>query len=98
MPRRVFRHILADSIQIGTAAAHKALPLSPNQREYFEYFIRRFNSRIHQNLALQRNVPRLGEECKREACRQTESVLAVAAAMIELQFEIGRSFAFLGNV
>ena len=84
-------------VQIGTAPADKALPLAAHQRQDFEDLVGRLNARVDQNFPGQRNVARLGEESKRKARGQTETVFAIASAPIEVQFQIGGDLRLRGE-
>ena len=79
-------------MQIRAAPAHKAFPLPAHHRQNLEQPISRLHPRVHQNFALQRHAPRLGQESKRKLCRQAEAVLAVASAPLEFQIHLRGGF------
>src|SRR5215467_2789857 len=93
MARRVVRQVFANAVEIRAAATHKAFPLTAHQGEDFEDFVGRVNSRIDQDFARQRYMPRLRQKSEGKTRRQTETIFLVSATLIELQLQVGNPLA-----
>src|ERR1700687_1342153 len=79
MPRAVGRNVVAQGIQILSAAFVQAVQRSLQSRQNLDELSRRLHRRIDQRLGLQFHAPRLLQETKRETRDDAESVLAVRA-------------------
>src|SRR5580704_10128921 len=88
MARRILRHILANSVQIGAASAHKTLPLPAHQGQDFEKLVRCSDRWIYQYFTRQRYVSRFSKKGKGKPRGQAEAGLAITSSPIESQMQV----------
>src|SRR5271155_4891710 len=98
MARRIFRHVLANQIQIITPASRKGFELTGDHGKNFEKLVRWFYSRIHDDFAPQGHMAGLVPKCERKAGRQAESFLLVTSATIEAQLKVRFQCTSSGNI
>ena len=80
---RIFRHVLANQIQVVAAAAGKSFKFASDQREHFKEFVGRSTGGIHQDLPRQRHAPGLGKKSKGKTCSQAKAILLITPAARE---------------
>src|SRR5208282_5201096 len=89
---------LADAVEVVPAAAHEGLELPGDHGQDLEHLVGRLDRGIHDDLAGERDPPRLHQEREREAGGDAEALLLVAAAAVETQLHVGGGGASGGNV